>query len=324
MGLSSSLVRTGLALCLLLAAGLAAAQTSCPPPPPTLDTLRPEQLRADVRDRGFLWRLTRDGRSSYLYGTVHVSRPDWMVPGPTVERALRDSELLALELDPGDPELAQVFTAPGDVARNERVLAGLEPRIARAAARECVPIAGLAAMRPILQVTSLSLYDTRRDGFHPELAVDAILWGMAGSLGIPVVGLETPASQLAALTPASEADERVLLAQSLVEIESGEGRTVLRRLLQAWADGDERALATYPDWCRCMDTPEERRYLQRHKDERNGPMADRLAALHAKGQRVFAAVGALHMTGPQALPGLLQSRGFDVQRIPFPPSQARP
>jgi uncharacterized protein YbaP (TraB family) len=34
---------------------------------------------------------------------------------------------------------------------------------------------------------------------------------------------------------------------------------------------------------------------------------------------VFAAVGALHMTGPQGLPRLMAARGYLVERIPFPP-----
>jgi uncharacterized protein len=323
MGLPTK-VRTALGACLLVATGLAAAQTGCPPPAPTIDTLRPEQLRSDVRDRGFLWQLDRDGRTSWLYGTVHVSRPEWVLPGPQVQQAFTNSEVLALELDPGDPDLLSVFATPGDRGRAERVTAGLAPRIARVAARECVPAAGLAAMRPILQLTTVSLFETRRDGFHPELGIDAVLWGIAQTVGKDVVALETPASQLAAMTPATEAEERVLLTQGLEEIESGEGRASLRRLLQAWADGDDATLASYPEWCRCMDTAEERRYLQRLNDERNAPMADKLAALHGKGRPFFAAVGALHMTGPQALQRLLQARGFQVRRIALSTPQARP
>ena len=309
---------------LLAASTLAAAQGDCPPPAPTLDSLRPAQLRADVRDRGFLWRLTRDGRSSWLYGTVHVSRPEWVLPGPTVQSAFSDSAVLALELDPADPELARVFAAGADAPRTERVLAGLRPRLARLAAHECVPPAAMASMQPMLQLTTLSLLDGRRDGFHPELAVDAMLWGLAQHEGKKVVALETPASQLAALTPATEADERALLTQGLAEMEGGEEHDSLLRLLQAWADSDVQALSTYAEWCRCLETPEERRYLARLNDERNGPIADRLLALHAAGEPFFAAVGALHMTGPQALPLLLRARGFQVERVPFPSPQARP
>jgi len=311
-------------LAVLCAAGQAAAQSSCPPPAPAIESLKAAQLRADVRDRGFLWRLTRDGRTSWLYGTVHVSRPEWVLPGPRVQAALAESDALALELDPADPELPRLFASAGDEARNARVLAGLQPRLAKAAERECVPGAALAAMRPILQVTTLSLSETRRDGFHPELGVDAVLWGFARRMGKPVVALETAAAQLEALMPQSEAEERTLVADSLDEIDSGAGRRSLRRLLYAWADGDFAALADYPQWCECMDTPEERRYLQRLNDERNGPMADRLAALHGQGQRFFAAVGALHMTGPQSLPILLRARGFEVQSVPLSAQEAKP
>jgi uncharacterized protein YbaP (TraB family) len=309
---------------LLLASGLATAQDNCPPPAPTLEALRPEQLQSDVRDRGFLWKLSRDGRTSWLYGTVHVARPEWMLPGPAVQAALEASPVLALELDPSDPELANVFATPEDPARKQRVMAGLGPQLAKAVARECVSAASIASMQPLLQVTMLSLYETRRDGFHPEFAVDAMLWGMARLAGKQVVALETPASQVAALIPESEADERVLVTQGLEEIDSGEGRSTLLRLLKAWAEGDAQTLASYPQWCQCLDTPAERRYLERLNDERNGPMADKLSQLHASGQDFFAAVGSLHMTGPHGLDKLLRARGFQVERVSFPSSQARP
>jgi uncharacterized protein YbaP (TraB family) len=56
---------------------------------------------------------------------------------------------------------------------------------------------------------------------------------------------------------------------------------------------------------------------RRLNDLRNPAMADKVAALHAAGQRVFAAVGVLHMTGPQAMHDLMRERGFAVERIHF-------
>lgn len=299
----------------LLVPALVRAGSTCPPPAPSLETLDSAQLHRDVRDRGFLWQLTRQGRTSWLYGTVHVSKPEWILPGPLVQAVFARAAVLALELDPADPELMRLFAQPADSPRQQRVLAGLEPRIAQLAERECVPAAGIARLQPLLQVSTLSLAETRRDGFHPELAIDGMLWGLARRTGKQVVALETPASQLAALTPETEADERVLVTQSLDEMNSGTERGALLRLLQAWASGDGQALATYLDWCECMDTPEERRYLRRINDERNPAMADKLAALDAGGQSFFAAVGALHMTGPKALQELLRARGFTVQPV---------
>jgi uncharacterized protein len=304
---------------LLLATGAALAQTApdCPPAAPTLQSLDPEELRRDVRDRGLLWRLEKEGRVSWLYGTVHVSRVDWLVPGPRIQAALAGSDLVALELDPADPEIPRLFGMAGDAARIDRVMAGLQPRIGQLAARACLPADRLASLRPMLQLVTLSIAEARRQGMHPELAVDAVLWGMARRLGKEVVALETPAAQLAALTPVTEADERELLHSGLRDLENGDGRESLDRLIQAWAAGDEERLASYPQWCKCLDTPAEQRFFRRVNDERNRVMAERVAALHAGGRTVFAAVGSLHMTGPEALHQLLRQRGFQVQRIPF-------
>jgi uncharacterized protein len=306
------------ALLLLLGAGAAAQPTAeCPPGPPNIAS-RADELRQNARDRGLLWRLDKDGRTSWLYGTMHVNRIDWMVPGRQVVEAVRGSDVLALELDPADPELPRAFAAPGDPARSQRVLDGLQPLLAKAAARACLPEQALAPLRPMLQLTTLGMFEGRRDGFHPEMGVDAVLFGMARGLGKPVVGLETPASQLALLTPESEADERQLLEEGLREMDSGEARAVIRRMTELWARGDAEALANYPQWCQCLETPAERRLYARINDGRNPALADKLAALHGGGQRFFAGIGALHMTGPQALTDLLQARGFRVERIHFP------
>ncbi|QJW85948.1 TraB/GumN family protein [Ramlibacter terrae] len=114
-----------------------------------------------------------------------------------------------------------------------------------------------------------------------------------------------------------EADERELVAEGLQQMAGGLAREVTQRLVRAWLNGDEATPVDYPAWCRCEDTPAERRFTRRLNDARNPAIADRLAALHAAGDSFFAGVGVLHMTGTQALPGLLRARGFDVRRVPF-------
>ena len=53
-------------------------------------------------------------------------------------------------------------------------------------------------------------------------------------------------------------------------------------------------------------------------DARNPGMAAGIAALHESGQKVFAAVGSLHMIGPSGLPALMAHRGYRVEQIHFP------
>jgi hypothetical protein len=92
---------------------------------------------------------------------------------------------------------------------------------------------------------------------------------------------------------------------------------VLQRLAQAWETGDLAALEDYERWCECAATDADRDFLRKLNDERNAPLADAIEAQHQQGRRVFAAVGALHMTGPQSLPRLLAQRGFKVERVGF-------
>lgn len=313
----SVVLPVAVALLSLLAAGAALAQAApaCPPPPLRAEDLR-AAMKAPPRDRGLLWRVEKDDRTSWLYGTLHVLRPDWAVPGPRVRSALLESDAVALELDPGDPEVVRAFRQPADPQRRERVLAGLHARMDRAAARACVNAAELAAFAPVLQLMTVSLAEARREGLFPEIAADTVLWGLARRSGKRVVGLETAQMQLQALTPAREEDERTLVERGLQEMESGAGPEVLQRLAKAWAAGDEAQLADYDHWCHCEESEAEKRFGRRVIEERNDAMAARLAALQGEGS-FFAAVGVLHLAGPHSLVDLLRARGFRVERVAF-------
>ena len=289
----------------------AEAAAACPPPLPA------PSLRGAAVDHGFLWRITRDGHSSWLFGTLHVGKPAWARFGPKVTAALQASDTLALELDPGDPGLTQALADPGPPP----VLpAALKERLQRAFDRACVDRQSLAGLHPLLQVTSLSVLEARWLGLDPAYAQEHLLLAAARAAGQPVVALETAALQKAALLPETPAEALTSLAQSLTELEDRSGRRVLDRMVRAWAQGDLATLADFERWCECAVTAEDRASMRRLNDERNPALADGIEARHKAGQRVFAAVGALHMTGAAGLPLLLARRGFEVERIAFNPA----
>ncbi|MCW7540226.1 TraB/GumN family protein [Aquabacterium sp. A7-Y] len=289
---------------------------ACPPDarPPTEAEMRSGMAAA--RDRGFLWRIERDGRTSWLYGTIHLGRPDWIYPGPALRTALQGSRQLAMELDLSDPAVLEKLRQPPS-GPAPALTAALQQRLSAQAADACLPEAQLAALHPVLQVVTLTVLAGRRDGLHPAWAQESALLGWARQLKRPVTGLETPELQQAALIPDDPADSVVLLEQGLSQLEDGRARSLLLRLASAWERGDLDELASYEQWCDCMNTAEERATVDALLGDRNPAMAERIAALHAQGE-VLAAVGALHMTGDRALPVLLQKKGFRVERVVFP------
>jgi uncharacterized protein YbaP (TraB family) len=267
-----------------------------------------------------LWRLERDGRTSYLYGTVHVGRPEWRAPGPQVAAALARSEVLALEIDPTAPLAPDSAAAmPGAAsaagAAAPVLPAALQARLARQIAAACLRDGAFGGMHPAMQVVLLALLDARWLGLDPGHAQEHTLAQRARADGRRVVALESVAQQAALLVPADAAEVLAQVEQALVQLEDGSGRATLARLVQAWASGDLATLEDHALWCQCVRTDEERALLRRLNDERNPALADGITALHAEGRPVFAAVGALHMTGPAALPRLLAARGFRVERV---------
>jgi len=271
-------------------------------------------------DHGMLWRITRDGLSSYLYGTLHLGRSEWLVPGPGLTQAWTETQVLATEVDMSDP--AALSASISALKKDGPSAALLSPsqaqRLMAIATTACVPAAyvqALANEHPLLQLTTLSALMAKRDGLEIAFGQDFVLTSLAVNNHRPVVGLETVQEQMKALTTASPADMKAMIQESLEELEDPASRQAMVKLSVAWADGDLDTLGHYEDWCNCANSPAARQWIQRLNDGRNGPLAERIAALHAKGKSVLVAVGALHMTGPKALPTLLAAQGFKVERI---------
>jgi uncharacterized protein YbaP (TraB family) len=309
--------RAALLLAALGSAATHAAEPACPPPPAPLT---PEQVHAgmrEARDHGFLWRVRRNGVTSHLYGTVHVARLAWMFPGPRVQAALKAADTIALELDPLDAEI-QRRMAEGMAARaGPEFPAPLRERMAERLRAECLPETAFEHMGPEMQIALLTITAARRDGLEPAYGIDLFLAGFARGLNKPVVSLETPQEQLRAIVMPDPRDALAVVDAGLAELEAGRARPALMRVAQVWADADYDALMRYDDWCECRRTEAESAVMKRLLDERNPALAERIAALHARGKALFVAIGSLHMVGPVGLPALLAQRGFTVERVEY-------
>jgi len=296
-------------LLLLLACFTAGTHAACPPAPALPRAEQSAAWAAKAPDRGLLWRISRDGHSSYLYGSLHVGKADWAYPGPALRAAWAATEVLAVELDPAD--VGAVLAA---LPKAEALPPALARRLDAQAQAACLQPGAVSALPAMLQLSMLTLMEARRDGFDAGFGQDVMLLAWAKSEGRPVQSLETVQEQLRALEP-EPAELPALVDGTLRQLQKGQMREPLRKLAAAWSRGDLRALADYPRWCACADTPAESAWLKRVNDDRNGPLAERIAALHGAGQRLLVAVGALHMSGPRALPRLLAAQGFTVEPL---------
>jgi uncharacterized protein len=315
----AGLAAVWLACCQCMAAQPAAEAPvhSCPPPPraPTAEDARDLMRRA--RDHGFLWSITKDGRTSYLYGTLHVGRAEWLFPGPAVMHALEASTALALEIDASDPANQQALAAGAAAVPGRTLPPALQRRVAAAWQAACLDAGALQSMAPEFLAMTLGLVPGMYEGLSPAYGIDAVLEATAKSLGKQVLSLESVESQLPLLR-AKDAQEMVeTVTTAMDDLERGATRRQLLRVASTWERGDYVDLANYARWCECLRTHSQREAMKALLDDRNTAMAERIDGLHTGGQRVFAAVGSLHMAGPAALPTLMARRGYAVRRIVF-------
>lgn len=299
------------------AARAADPASACPPvaPPLTSDTLNAGMRSA--KDHGFLWRVSKDGRSSYLYGTIHAARTEWMFPGPVTLEALRSSDTLALELDLLDPDVQRRLASSMAGQRREPLPPALTRRIERQLKAQCADAESFARLDPEIQVASLSVMAARRDGLDPANAIDLVLAVLAREFGKPVASLETPETQIQALQMPSRTETIDFVSSSLDDLEAGRTRPMLNRIAKVWTDGNHAELARFESWCNCVDTAAERAAMKRMLDDRNPELASAIDKLHSGGSRVFAAVGSLHMVGANGLPSLLRQLGYRVEQGDF-------
>ena len=272
-----------------------------------------QKAQQQATDRGFLWRISRDGRDSYLYGTIHAGRPEWFALGPRTEASLFRTGALALEINVTDPAVLAALRAAMQ-GPSRALPAELMQSLRSAWAAECLPANDLERGAAEVLVTQLAVAQAQRQGLFPLYGAESVLLMRALRAERPVVGLESVQTQLAALMARDDDEAATMVRETLAELQRPRAARGMERLTRAWAARDLADLEAYTDWCDCLHTPSERESYARLVDGRNPGMAEAIGRLH-ENVSVFAAVGALHVVGPQGLPALLRARGFAVTRV---------
>jgi uncharacterized protein len=275
------------------------------------------RMKAAV-DRGFLFALEKDGRTSHLFGTMHVGNPDTLFLGPKAQAAYMGAQVLAVEVNLLDP---QVGASIGPMMTSQTPTVVLTPEQAKTMAgliqAACLPAAlkqAMPQMHPNLQLTNFMMSDYEREGYFAAYGSELYLIGMAMGMKRRVVELEKIGDQMSLLKGRTSAEAQKNFDKALAQIAGGSDRRKALKMLQAWTGSDFESMRNFEAWCECTNTPEERAAMKALNDDRNPGLAEGIAKLHA-GERVFAAVGALHLFGPRSVQSELEKMGFKVSRI---------
>ncbi len=261
--------------------------------------------------RGMLWKvITPDGKTSHLFGTIHVDDPAVTNLATPVSRVFRRSLSLSLELLPDQQTLLQstqvmLFT---DGQTLDKVIGKqLYKRSLDAMRDRGMPEAVVRQMKPWAVMMTLSVPKSQTGKF-----LDFRLYERAKQYNKKTYALESYAEQLSVFNSMSISEQVKLLRETLKELNNLP--IYFSRLKQAWLARDLAKLQALSEEQFPKDDPVNSKLMKRLLDDRNRKMYDRMQPRLKEGN-AFIAVGALHLPGKTGLIQLLRNSGHTVEAV---------
>ena len=270
--------------------------------------------------RGLLYAISKNGRTAYLFGTLHVGRADFFPLDLVTTQAVVQSSELVLEVDASQIDKMQAglqryaaLTPPATL--DSTLPPALKKRLHSRLDALGIPRETVQGWKPWMAALTLTGGALKQQGFDFEYATEFYFTGIAQALNKPVVELEGIDYQFQLFDSIPQQDQLVYLGESLDYPETDEIQADSRALINAWLASDAAALQqiTLKSYQRA---PSSAQWVeQKLFTERNQRMTDKVDQMLSEGRTPFVAVGALHLTGHDGLPALLEKRGYRVTNL---------
>ena len=262
-----------------------------------------------------LWKIQDADSTIYLFGTIHVLKPTTVWRSPKIDKALKDSGDLTLEIvGADDPAVMQPLVLKYGLDPNNplsgKIDAAAFQKASALAQAGGVPPQLLNAMRPWLAAVQLSLIPVIKAGYDPKSGVEPILAAEVKAAGKPEGAFETPEQQIRFFADLPAKTEVEFLSSTLDEADEGVGK--IDKMVAAWAAGDTRELeeefvtemkGQYPELYDLLITKRNQNWAQQLKTK-----------LAGKGVS-FVAVGSGHLVGPDSVQAQLAKLGIKAERV---------
>ena len=258
-----------------------------------------------------LWEVQWQGKTAYLFGTMHFGVPE-MYPLPDyVYKKLSASNILITEVDIRPEKTATLFsliqTEGIDLSKplSQRVPKDLYAQWQAYLKAKNIPEDMFQPMKTWLATLTLSVLQLKAAGFDETLGVEAHLYKEANKHQLSLGFLETPESQIKALSSLSD-EHQYTLMRSTLEMKEGD----FANMLNAWKSGKVNDFmesylgGTTPEFAKA--------FVKILLDDRNQVMANGVIKSMKEGKTPFVAVGAAHLDGANSVIKLLEKQGAKV------------
>jgi uncharacterized protein YbaP (TraB family) len=281
----------------------------------------PPQPQADTApNRGLFYQVSKGGNTLYLFGTLHVGKPEFYPLNRQVVTALQRSKYLAVEADPSDfSAMARAFAdsamyPPGE-SLDEHVSFRVMRDLKTVLDTYQLPLEQAQRMRPWTIAMMLDYLGSLKAGYDPAYGADLYLIGVAKDLKKPIAEVESVDFQLQLFAGMTPTEQEAYLADSLHEHVSGEFARQLDEMVAAWSHADTPSIARSLDAGEKQLSPATKPIYTRLIKDRNASMTRRVEEYLLSGSQYFVAVGAGHVLGDDGIVARLKAKGYDVRNL---------
>ena len=265
-----------------------------------------------------MWTVKDADSTIYLFGTVHLLKPETEWKTEKLKAAIAEAEQLWLELPTTNSEALAAEMMPlitqFGLAPATPLSSSLTPEEMKTL-DEAAKLAGMTgaqlnAFRPWFAALTITTSAVTRAGYDPASGVDSRIEALFAERGIKPKGFETPEQQIKVFADMSREEELAYLRQIIEEYENA--ADVLDRMVDQWSRGDLVGLEASLVADMREASPE---LYEDLLPKRNANWAVQIEdMLKGKGV-IFIAVGAGHLIGADSVQALLKAKGIEAERV---------
>ena len=267
-----------------------------------------------VATRGVVFHVKgKSGGELWLAGSVHVLRPKDLPLPAVYEDAYAKVQQLVFEIPPSSIETPEAMAM---IQKNALYLDGsklkdhLSPagyrKLTEYSKKASLPLEQLQLMKPWMLAQMIVMQEFTKQGFKPELGIDAFFETKAAKDGKTVQGLETPEFQIGLFANLPAPQQEQMLTSTLDDLADAE--EFIDRLVGAWKEGKPEKVSSIMNEAMEGDPELGKAVLYDRNKDWIAPIEKYLNS----GTPTMVIVGAGHLCGKDSVVELLQSHGHTV------------
>lgn len=262
-----------------------------------------------------LWVVKDEDSTLYLFGTVHVLKPETPWGSATLDRAFASADEYWFEIADLNDAAGAVPIIQAKGISPDRPLSSLltaeEQADLDAAARSIgATAAQLDPLRPWFAALQLAMASLTKAGYLPQNGGDQALHARAAATAKPIKGFETMPQQIGFIADMSEEAQLAMLRSGLKEFD--QAPEFLGRMVGAWSTGDVDGLDALIGQEMKAESPEMYEVML---TRRNTDWTNQIVALLEGSGTAFISVGAGHLAGSDSVQAMLAKRGVAVEEV---------